>query len=372
MPSYDDSRYLYDSEDPLLTYDGTYLYPVRTGVQPSGTGQVTSYRLVRRTLTGAQPVATSGQVTSHRVVRRTLTGAQPVAASAQVTPRQVVRRILTGAQPVAASGSLGEKTTYRRTLTGAPPASTGEIQTEALHRRPLQGAQPAATGQLVPRLVSLVKLAGAELAPDGALTAHRTYSVQLQGTQPEATGQISRHRLYSRTLMGQQDSGQAGGIVRQTGHYRRMLVGAQPEALGAVTRRYFHIYHVSLSGQQPLGSGIDYDEPGVTYDDPGFLYEDQDAGQLTWHARFFRRLLGVQPPASSADIVWGWNPYVWAQYYLSITDRPEVIQYQYDLDADDHTIAYDVDEDLLHDPVVYKVAGVKVYSQPPPGVRERS
>lgn len=277
---------------------------------------------------------------------------------------------LTGAQP-SGSGALTTKRTYRVALAGAQPAGSATLSQQVVYTRTLTGDQPAGSGLVNVRSFAIAALAGTQPPPSGELAGKALHHVLLEASQPEASGGIALARtVYRRTLVGFQAP--ASGIIpTYKASYKRTLAGSQDFPTGYLAPRPFRIYRVHLEGFQPVSISIRYEEPGITYEHPGVTYEDRTPGQLFWWVLHKRLLEGMQPP-SEGTVDWAWNPYVWAQYHLSITDRPESVQYQFDLDADDFTITYDVDDAVLQDPVVYRVGAVTVYTNPPVGVRQKA
>jgi hypothetical protein len=277
---------------------------------------------------------------------------------------------LAGAQP-AGSGTLVAHKTTHVTLTGAQPSGTGQLLQQATVKQQLAGAHPAGSGSLTTRLFKPVTLGGnVQPAGTGALFVNQTYQSHLTGNHPPPTGQLLQRATYRRTLTGSQPP--ASGALTQRVSYHVLLAASQPSDSGELGRSYIH--RVTLTGVQPVISPITYNEAGYTYEDATLLYEVAQAGFLVWWVLHPRILEGYQPAIDadlSVELTWKWNPYVWAQYVLSITDRPEAVTYEVALDADDHTITYDVDEGGLHDDVVYRVGGPRIYTRPPAGVHQK-
>lgn len=280
-------------------------------------------------------------------------------------------------------------------LTGAQGASSGELTALVTPRRQLAGSPDPAFGTLALRLVHLVTLTGGQSAGTGGVT--RKTLQPLAGDQPPSTGQLTARVSYKQALAGSVPSGETGGLSERIA-YKRTVGGAQPESTGGIAARPYHITRITLTGYQAISEIITYDEPGIHYDEPSLTYDGSiEAGRLWWWVKHSCLLVGLQPPPT-AETVWFWNPYVWAEYFLSITERPETSQYQFSLDADDHTVTYDVDDGALHDAciythqiatedhqiaydtdeaglhddVIYKVSGIRVYTPPPSGVRQKA
>lgn len=253
-------------------------------------------------------------------------------------------------------------------LLGAQPSPTGQLTARVTYKRTLTGAQPSATATLTYRSVKLVQLSGAQPAGSGTAYPLHHYIETVTGDQPSGSGQLTQRATYRRLLTGEQPP--SSGELTPRATFRRLVVGVQSPASGMLATLYIH--RVLLTGFQPMLYSIHYDEPSITYDMAGIVYDEGgESGKLSWWVFRYRILEGLQSPPEGA-LGWKWNPYVWALYELSITDRPETTQYNFQLDADDYETTYDVDEADLHDDVVYHVRGIKVYTAPPPGVKQRT
>jgi hypothetical protein len=164
-----------------------------------------------------------------------------------------------------------------QTGTQPTPSGSGQLQARLRAKRSLTGVQPGPSGVVTARHLTLTTVVGLQPAGTGTLGPHlKTPHVALTGLQPvvAGAGQLTQQITYRVTLTGDQPAG-SGQVVHHS-RFVRTLTGLQPIAPGAgqLTRKV--TYRRVVAGTQPVVPG---------------------AGQLDHHRCYYVHLTGFQPSA---------------------------------------------------------------------------
>jgi len=236
MPSYDDSRYQFDTSG--LSYDGNFVVPVQSGTQPYPTGQLGAVAQHKQSLASTQPAATATLVYRRTTFRASLTGAQPSGA-ATFAYRKGRYVHLEGVQPQIPVAVYDDvRLTYNSPI--AYDASLISALSWKVNRKnQLSGIQDAPSGELRVRVAYKAHLTGQQDSASGGDGTGETVSWQrvyiLGGTQP-----ISSEILYDDPRFTYEERGLAyedgsPGILQWRMDLDRLLEGETPAPWGELT-----------------------------------------------------------------------------------------------------------------------------------------